>query len=68
MNDTGLLMLYSQRLLNPLAWKLFDCLDKEERDRLWQLLYDKSMQHYVEHIDDYISATENLQLNTEDKS
>ena len=68
MNDTGLLMLYSQRLLNPLAWKLFDCLDKEERDRLWQLLYDKSMQHYVEHIDDYISHSEIKQIKQEVKS
>jgi hypothetical protein len=67
MNDTGLLMLYSERLLNPLAWKLFDCLDKEERERLWKLLYDKSMQHYVEHIDDYISHSETKQIKQEVK-
>lgn len=79
MNDTGLLLIhkfaYGTKITPQnfeaikLANTLFeDCLDKEERERLWQLLYDKSMQHYVEHIDDYISATENLQLNKEDKS
>jgi hypothetical protein len=56
MNDQGLMLIYKNRPYNSLAWDLFECLSEEERNRIWDLIYEQSNQAEMQDIDNQLNC------------